>query len=169
MPVANKASGVNKVVKNRWRSPDKPLTDKEASFVEAYLMIGEGAKAVEKSLYNCTSPMATKRLAWELLRKPHIKAAVDAGMEGQKEATGLDEGYVVNKIMATIIKAENAAKPDFNAILRGCELLARTLGMLRDRQEITGKDGGPIETQEVEEQSAAFLSAISRLTERAKD
>lgn len=147
----------------------KPLTDKEASFVEAYLACGEGSEAVQKSLYNSAGPSQARRLAWELLRKPHIKAKVEEGMAGQREATGLDEGYVINKIMATIIKAENLTKPDLAAVLRGCELLARTLGMLRDRQEITGKDGGPIETQEVEEQSAAFLSAISRLTERSKD
>ena len=72
--------------------------------------------------------------------------------------------YVVNKLVA-IVEETEAGNP--NAALRGLELLAKHLGMLKEKTEISGPNGGAIEyEQKVKEDAANLESAIARLAER---
>lgn len=45
--------------------------------------------------------------------------------------------------------------------------LGRHLGMFKDKVEVTGKDGGPIEIDQVKSDADAFESAIARLAARS--
>jgi hypothetical protein len=137
------------------------LTVRQRLFVEEYLVDFNGAAAVGRAGYNSKHP---NRLAYELLHNPAIKAAIDQlTLDRGKEST-LKPDYVLNKIKRTIEKAES--DNNHTAVLRGCELLARSLGMFVERKEISGPNGDAIKYQKVQEAADAFTSAIAGLIER---
>lgn len=137
------------------------LTVRQRRFVEEYLVDFNGAAAVERAGYNTKYP---NRLSHEMLHNPAIKAAIDQlTMDRAKEST-LKPEYVINKIQRTIEKAD--VDSNYNAVLRGCELLARALGMFVERKEISGPNGDAIQYKQVQEAADAFTSAIAGLIER---
>ena len=138
------------------------LTVRQRRFVEEYLVDFNGAAAVTRAGYNSKHP---NRLAYELLHNPAVKAAIDQiTLERASEAT-LKPEYVLKKLQRTIEKAEK--ENNHSAVLRGCEILARTLGMFVERKEISGPNGDAIKLQEVREGADAFTRAIGRLIERS--
>jgi hypothetical protein len=71
------------------------------------------------------------------------------------------------KIINTIEKAEDIT--NLTAALRGLELLARHKGMLTDKQEITGKDGGPIEIERrAQEEATSLVEQLKSLRKRVE-
>lgn len=144
------------------------LTLKQKAFVEEYMVDMVAAKAVLRAGYNTKN---TTQVANGLLSNPMVRYSIDALRAQRREHSSVTSDFVLNKIVQTIARCENpdeGAKYDPNAILRGCELLARHLGLLRDRQEISGPDGGPIETQATQMAADDFKVAISRLAKRAE-
>lgn len=137
------------------------LTVKQRRFVEEYVVDFNGAAAVLRAGY--TTKWA-KRLAHEMLKHPGIRAAIDAITLERASESVIKPEYVINKITKTIEKAEEAN--NHNAVLRGCELLARHLGMFIERQEISGPNGDAIQIKRVQEAADAFTSAIAGLIER---
>lgn len=150
------AGNIQEVVNN--------LTVKQRRFVEEYLVDFNGSAAVLRAGYETKYP---NRQASELLRNPAIKAAIDLVTVERTERYTLKPEYVVNKIQKTIEKAE--MDNNHNAVLRGCELLARHLGMFIERTEISGPDGEAIKLQKVQEAADAFTSAINGLIERGRE
>lgn len=150
------AGNIEEVVNN--------LTTRQRRFVEEYLVDFNGTAAVERAGYNTKYP---NRLAYEMLQHPGIKAAIDqVTIERASEST-LKPEYVINKIQRTIERAET--DNNHNAVLRGCELLARSLGMFVERKEISGPNGDAIKYQAVQEAADAFTSAINGLIERGRE
>jgi hypothetical protein len=74
----------------------------------------------------------------------------------------VDPDYIVTRIL-DIVNKDNAKDGDK---LRGLELLARHLGMLRDKTEISGPDGGAIEMQRVKEESLAVINALKSMSRK---
>lgn len=140
------------------------LTVKQRRFVEEYLIDFNGAAAVLRAGYNTKYP---NRLAHEMLFHPGIKAAIDHVTLERASASVLKPDYVIQKITKTIEKAEN--DNNHNAVLRGCELLARHLGMFIERQEISGPNGDAIKIKQVQDAADAFTSAIACLIERGTE
>lgn len=150
------AGNVQEVINN--------LTVRQRRFVEEYLVDFNGAAAIDRAGYN-TKHQA--RLAHEMLHHPGIKAAIDQlTAERSKEVT-LKPEYVMNKLQRTIEKAE--ADNNHSAVLRGCEILARALGMFVERREISGPNGDAIKYEQVQEAADAFTSAINGLIERGRE
>lgn len=140
------------------------LTLRQRRFVEEYLIDFNGAAAVDRAGYNTKHP---NRLAYEMLKNPAIKAAIDqVTLERADEATIKPE-YVMNKLQRTIERAE--VDGNHNAVLRGCEILARALGMFIERKEISGPNGDAIKYSQVQEAADAFTSAIAGLVERGRE
>jgi len=140
------------------------LTVRQRRFVEEYLVDFDGAAAILRAGYNTKH---ANRLAWEMLKHPGIKAAIDhITLQRAKDVT-LKPDYVMNKLQRTIERAE--AEGNHTAVLRGCEILARALGMFVERREISGPNGDAIKYQKVQEAADAFTSAISSLIERNRE
>jgi len=128
------------------------LTVRQRRFVEEYVIDYNGADSVRRAGYNTKYPA---RLAIEMLKHPGIKAAIDQLTVDRAKESTLKPDYVMNKIRKTIEKAET--ENNHNAVLRGCELLARALGMFIERKEISGPDGKAIEIEQRNKQEAAEL------------
>jgi hypothetical protein len=152
-------------VKDRYENipVDKPLTMKQQLFVEAYFSSDYNAtEACRKAGYNGNN---LNRVASQLLAKPNVKAAIDTLAKKKLEEVSLTEQYVIKKLVRTIEKAEQ--DNNLAAVLRGIELAAKNLGMLRDRTEITGKDGEAIKYEEVQNEAADFVRSLSSIAKRS--
>lgn len=143
-------------------SVDQPLTMKQQLFVEAYFASDYNAtEACRKAGYNGNN---LNRVATELLAKPNVAAAVDKLAQKKLAEVSLTEQYIIKKLVSTLEKAEK--ENNFTAVLRALELSMKNLGMLRDRTEITGKDGEAIKYEEIQNEADAFQRRITRLAER---
>ena len=140
------------------------LTVRQRRFVEEYLVDFNGSAAVDRAGYNTQYP---NRLAREMLQHPGIKAAIDVLTLERASHSTLKPDYVMNKIQRTIEKAE--LDNNHTAVLRGCELLARAMGMFIERKEISGPNGDAIRYEQVAEAADAFTSAINGLIERGRE
>jgi hypothetical protein len=140
------------------------LTERQRRFVEQYLVDFNGSAAVQRAGYNTKYPA---RLAVEMLQHPGIRAAINQLTVERADKSTLKPEYVINKIQRTIEKAES--ENNHTAVLRGCELLARSLGMFVERKEISGPNGEAIELKQVRDAADAFTSAITGLIERGRE
>lgn len=141
------------------------LTEQQQLFVEHYLVDLSTRNAAEKAGYTGKN---IQRIGYQLTKHPVIAWIIEKRKQERRAEMSLTADYVLNTIINTIARCQAMPKPDNNAILRGAELLARHLGMLRDRQEISGPDGGPIETKETAEAAESFIYAIDNLAKRAE-
>lgn len=140
------------------------LTPRQKRFVEEYVVDFDGAAACTRAGYNTKHP---NKLSHEMLQHPGIRAAIDQVTLERAADTTLKPDYVMNKIRKTIEKAE--LDNNHNAVLRGCELMARALGMFIERKEISGPNGDAIQYKQVQEAADAFTSAIAGLIERGRE
>lgn len=141
---------------------DKELNVKQKLFVEAYFANDYNAtEAARAAGYSQANP---NKIGHELLSKPHIKAAIAKRADEKVKEISITEEYVLRKLVRTIEKAE--LDNNLTAVLRGIELAAKNLGMLRDRTEITGKDGEAIKYEEIQNDAADFARSISRIAKR---
>jgi hypothetical protein len=140
------------------------LTVRQRRFCEEYVIDFVGKSAAIRSGY------ATKwadRQAQCLLLNEGVRYYIDFLTTSKaNRIVSVDPDYVIQKIVGALDKGE--AKGNLTAVLRACELLARHLGMLTDRQEITGRDGGPIEQKRIEEDAENFTNLLNALAEKAK-
>lgn len=141
---------------------DKELNARQQYFVEAYF--ANDYNAAEAARIAGYSQANANKIGHELLSKPHIKAAIQKRADEKLKEISLTEEYVVRKLVRTIEKAEQ--DNNLAAVLRGIELAAKNLGMLRDRTEITGKDGEAIKYEEIQNEAADFARTISRIATR---
>ena len=140
------------------------LTVRQRRFVEEYVVDFDGAAAIGRAGYNTKYP---NRLAHEMLQHPGIKAAIDQLTQDRAAESTIKPEYVLKKIQRTIEKAESEG--NHTAVLRGCELLARSLSMFVERKEISGPNGDAIELRRVQEAADAFTSSIAGLIARGRE
>lgn len=155
---------MNKQDKERLEELVSKLSMKQRLFVEAYFKHDyNAAEAVREAGYKCTDDNA-RRVGWDLLQKPLVKEVIELRAKEKLAAVSLSEEYVIRKLIRTINKAEE--DNNLGAVLRGLELAARNLGMLRDKTEITGKDGEALKFEKVENDAADFTRAILSIAKR---
>jgi phage terminase small subunit len=138
------------------------LSPRQRAFCEEYIVDFNGKAAAIRAGY------ATKwadRQAALLLKNKGVATYINS-LQESKEAKiiAVDPDYIIQQVTAIIGKP--GAKDSDR--LRGLELLARHLGMFVDRTEITGKDGGPLETRRVEEEAETFTNLLKSLSERSR-
>lgn len=138
------------------------LSEKQRKFCDEYIIDFNATQAVLRAGYDTKYP---NRMGREFLEHPGIRAVLHHLTTERAKEVLIKPDYVINKITKTIERAES--DNNHSAVLRGCELLARHLGMFIERQEISGPDGGAIKYEKVREAADAFTSAISGLIERS--
>lgn len=74
-----------------------------------------------------------------------------------------DEAAFVSEVSETTTEHGGSLKLKTNDKLKALELLGRHLGMFKEKVEVTGKDGGPVESQTVIVDDAAIKAAIAEL------
>lgn len=144
---------------------DKPLSPKMQLFVEAYF--ANDYNATEAARIAGYSGDNHNKMGHELLSKPHIQAAIQKRAQEKIKEISLTEEYVIRKLVRTIEKAEQ--DNNLSAVLRGIELAAKNLGMLRDKVEHTGKDGEAIRYEEVKNEVNDFMTQMKKMRERKPD
>lgn len=137
------------------------LTVRQRRFAEEYLIDFNASAAVKRAGYTTKYP---NKWGSELMDHPGVKAAIDQITLERASKSVIKPDYVIGKITKTIERAE--AEGNHAAVLRGCELIARHLGMFIERTEISGPNGDAIKYERVQEAADAFTSAISSLIER---
>ncbi len=143
------------------------LTGKMRSFVEEYIKDFKAVDALERAGYGFTNAANARKAAFNMLAHPAVKVAVKYYTEKRADkVVTLDVAFIIDKILAVIEKAEQSDKPDFNAILRACELLGRHKAMFTEKVEHTGADGGPIQHEEIREEADRFKSVIDGMAKR---
>lgn len=138
------------------------LRGKMLTFVEEYMADPDlnASRAVLKAGYS-TNTRNSSRIAVQLMAHPLVQQEIKERLQERRERTGLTTDYVLAKLIKIVEDTENGNP---QAALRGLELLGKHLGMYKERQEISGPDGGAIEMeQKVKEDVADFTSKLSRL------
>jgi phage terminase small subunit len=137
------------------------LSAKMELFASEYLVDLNATAAVLRAGYKTKNP---NRLGTELLRHPLIKALIDAAMQKKIETNEIKADYLINKLVSII---ENTETSNPTACLRAIELAGKSIALWKERQEITGADGGAIEMeQKVRQDAEKFTSSLARLIER---
>jgi phage terminase small subunit len=147
------------------------LTGKQRSFVEHYVRDYQLIEAVYSGGFSPASRENARKMGEALLGHPAVVIALRHYSRRRTEKATADTAYVIQKWLRLIeAMDENAIeKKDPKAaatLLRASELLARHLSMFTDKVELTGKDGGPIQTEEIKHEADAFASAIAGLASR---
>lgn len=156
MPYKRRSSPV------RTKGKGTRLCGKMPLFVDEYMIDRNGSAALIRAGYKTNNPNAQ---AAQLLTHPLIIEEINRRDAVNREKNELSAEYVIQKLVK-IVESTESANPQ--AALRGLELLGKTLAMFKERQEISGPDGGAIETeQRVKENVADFTSRISRLAARS--
>jgi phage terminase small subunit len=137
------------------------LTIRQRRFVEEYLIDFNGTQACLRAGY---TGKHVNRQAFQNMEHPGIRAAIDFMVAQRASESAIKPDYVIKKVTKAIETAEQEG--NHSAVLKGCELLARHLGMFIERQEISGPNGDPIRVEQVKEAADAFTSAINSLIER---
>ena len=114
----------------------------------------------------------------ENLKKPEISAAISEAQVERSKRTEITQDWVLQTIFDTVERCKQAQPvvdrkgttvfvetPSGNiapaytfspaAVLKGAELAGKHLGMFPNKHEVTGKDGGLIETKEMSTMEAA--------------
>ena len=118
------------------------LSDKAQAFAREYPIDMNGTAAAIRAGY---SPQSARKTACKLLKDPRIKALIDAAMGKAAAQAGLTQQQVLEDIARIGKKAERAKR--FDAALRACELQGKYLKMWVEKHELTGKNGGPVQTE----------------------
>ena len=137
------------------------------SFINAYF--GEAnfnaLRAIELSDYNCKTKYSIHQTSAELMNHPLVRAEIDRRQAVREQKSEVKAEYLINKLIAII---EDTQIDNPNAALRAIELAGKSIALWKERQELTGADGGAIRhEQEVKENVADFTSRISSLVKRA--
>lgn len=140
---------------------ERPLTEREARFVAAYLRCFNARRAAEEA-----GLADTQVRPYRLIKQPHIRAAIERALRTEKKATEAlreriieelaaiafsdaseiyeEDGSVKpwsktdGRLIAEIMPARGKKKGKLYDKLRALELLGKHLGMWLDRQDISG-------------------------------
>jgi phage terminase small subunit len=139
------------------------LSHRQRRFAEEYIIDFNGTAAAIRAGY---SPNYADRQSHTLLRHKGVAAYIDhLTRERSESVVSVNPEYVLQKVTDAIAKAETTG--NLTALLRACELLAKHLGMLTDRTEISGPDGKAIEIeQRTREDAASFVEQLKSLRKK---
>lgn len=129
-------------------------------FCREYLVDLNGTQAAIRAGY---SENTANEQAAQLLAKLSIKEYVQSLMDERAKRVDITADYVLNTIqevterckqgVPVLVDGQETGEWKFepNAVLKGCELLGKHLKLFTDKQELTGKDGGAIESKVIVE------------------
>lgn len=164
----NKKRPSPKAVKNAIAKGDMgalrvALSPRQRAFAEEYLIDFNASAAARRAGY---SPNCIARQAHLLMRHEGVREYLDYLLKSQEaKIQTVDPDYVITKTTA-IINKDSVRDGD---ALRGLELIAKILGMLKEKTEISGPDGQAIEIeQRTRQEVSELLTTLSALSKKAK-
>lgn len=140
------------------------LSPLQRTFAEEYVTDFNGAGAVSR-INSRAQPKNYHRIAYLWLSNPGVRRYIDHLMEERTKNTRVDQGYILDKLVKALNRSEGKNE---GAALKAIELFMKHLGMLTEKTEITGKDGGAIQYEKMTEDADAFTRAISSISKRSR-
>ncbi|RKJ96646.1 terminase small subunit [Alicycliphilus denitrificans] len=123
------------------------LTPKQEAFALAYVETGNASEAYRRS-YNAvkmkSEVVANKASA--LLKKGDVRVRVEELKARAVERHDITVDDLIRELEEARTAALTTEKPQAAAMVAATLGKAKLLGLITDRQEHTGRDGGPIET-----------------------
>jgi phage terminase small subunit len=116
------------------------MTPKQQLFVREYLVDLNATQAAIRAGY---SAKTARSIGSELLTNPDIAAAVQAAADKRSAKAEITAQAVLQNIQRIATRAE--ADEDWQAALKGNELLGKHLKLFTEKVEHTGANGGPIQ------------------------
>lgn len=147
------------------RPTKRRFTDKMEAFCLAYMETGNATEAYRRS-YNIENMIASSvgREAWIVLQKPQVQARIAELREVVMERHKITIDTLLAELEEARQKAMNADTPQASAAVAATMGKAKLLGLDKKIVEITGKNGGAIETSsKVTVDKKAFESVLDRL------
>ena len=139
------------------------LTAHQLAFANEFIVDFNGRAAATRAGYTGNN---INKQAYQQLVHPAVKRAIDILLAKRAATLDVDIGYVIRKLTRTLERCESEENFNPNAILRAAELLGKYLGMFIERQEISGKDGAPIQYEKIQEDADAFTRTVVSLRNR---
>ena len=141
---------MNKV--NNPMSDEIKLTDKQEMFCLEYLKDLNGTQAAIRAGY---SEDSARQIATENLSRPSIENRLQQLMAERTKKVNIEVEDILSDILET--RREAAEMQKLNERLKANELLGKYKKMWTDKTELTGKDGGAIEFQDVTDKILAAV------------
>jgi phage terminase small subunit len=138
------------------------LSPRQRAFAEEYIVDFNASAAAIRAGYAINN---SERQGYLLVRHEGIAAMIDHLRRSREQRINVvDPDYVVQKI-TSVMNAEGVRDSD---LLRGAELLAKILGMLKERTEISGPDGEAIRIQneEIAREADSFKALIENIARK---
>lgn len=122
------------------------LTPKQEAFALAYVETGNASEAYRRS-YNAGSmkPEVVANKASALLKKGDVRVMVERLQAAHVERHEITVDDLLRELEEARIAASGGEKPQAAAMVAATLGKAKLLGMLTDKMEHSGKDGGPID------------------------
>lgn len=141
------------------------LTPKMKSFINEYMIDGNATEAVLRSEYSTSSKYLANRMASELMGHPLIRDEIDRRQAKRTQRAEVKAEYLLLKLIEIIDATQDEKTVDR---LRAIELAGKSLGIWKDRQEISGPDGEAIKhEQTIRENADAFTNKLEQLAKRS--
>lgn len=123
-----------------------PLTPKQEAFALAYVETGNASEAYRRS-YNAgkMKPETVSRRAKEAMKHGTITARIQELQAAtfERHETTVDD--ILRELEEARTMAATLERPQVAAMVAASMGKAKLLGMLTDKTELTGKDGGPVD------------------------
>ena len=119
-----------------------PLTGRESHFITEYLIDKNAARAARAAGY---SEKTARAIGHSLLHKERIQSAIASALDEQKKRTLIEADQVLKDIERISGKAEAAG--EFQAALKGKELIGKHYKLFTEKHEHGGIGGGPLVMQ----------------------
>lgn len=121
-----------------------PLNPRQSKFVELYLAGHTATEAYIKAGYKARGSSAEVGAA-QLLRNTKVKQVVEAAQRKASKARDMSAEWFAARVK---VEAEREGEGSSHAArVAALKLAGQFLGVLSEKHELTGKDGGPIETK----------------------
>ena len=124
-----------------------PLTPKQEAFALAYVETGNASEAYRRS-YNAEKmkPSVIAVKASELLAHGNVSVRVKELQSAALDEHKITMSDILRELEEARVVALQQEKPQAAAMVAASMGKAKLLGLLTDKTELTGKDGGPVET-----------------------
>jgi phage terminase small subunit len=130
------------------------FTEKQRAFIDEYLIDLNATQAAIRAGYSADT---AAQIGYENLRKPEIAQAIGIALAERAQRTQITQDYVLNAVVETIERCRQKSEFDPQSVLKGAKLLGDHIGTFKERVELTGKDGKPIE---ISDAKAALLRGL---------
>lgn len=152
---------------NQHMGSKTTLTPKQEAFALAYVETGNASEAYRRA-YNAVrmKPAVVTVKASELLAHGNVAVRVKELQAAHIERHEITVDDLLRELEEARTAASNQEKPQAAAMVAATMGKAKLLGMLTDKTELTGADGGPVQLED--RQVAARLAALAAVAKARK-